>query len=70
MEEERFIAEANNAAKLSAEIEQFQRETRLQQKTAAERSISSSIVIDPQRHHKGGPKRTEPLITKAYNAFR
>ena len=36
MEEERFITEANNAAKLSAEIIQFQRETR--QQKAAERS--------------------------------
>ena len=35
MEEERFITEANNAAKLSAEIIQFQRETRQQK---AERS--------------------------------
>ena len=29
MEEERFITEANNAAKLSAEIAAFQKETRM-----------------------------------------
>ena len=77
MEEERFIAEANNAAKLSAEIIQFQRESR--QQKAVERSQmhgfsrletsgshhDASMIIDQQKS-----KRTEPLITKAYNAFR
>ena len=57
MEEERFITEANNAAKLSAEIAQFQKETRMMKQNQA-----TSMIMDP--------KRTEPLITKAYNAFR
>ena len=56
MEEERFISEANNAAKLSAEIAQFQKDTR-QMKTADRsmlqgfsqtdaRSTDNSIIID------------------------
>ena len=69
MEEERFVAEANNAAKLSAEIAHWQKEAKkskvesvVNQSAYGDRSNETSVIIDK--------KRTEPLITKAYNAFR
>ena len=61
MEEERVVNEANQAAKLSAELAHWQ----LQKK--AQISIAMSESRDGMFFNK---KRTEPLITKAYNAFR
>ena len=75
MEEERFVSQANQAAKMHAEIAKFQQETRAKHSKTTERgaqhdpyspvehrSHTTSIIMDQ--------KRTEPLITKAYNAFR
>ena len=61
MEEERVITEANNAVKLTEEIAHWQ----LKKKAQLAMNVNDSresIFIDK--------KRTEPLITKAYNAFR
>ena len=73
MEEERFVSQANQAAKMHAEIAKFQQETRLKHSKTTERGAQH----DPYAQHRShttsiimDQKRTEPLITKAYNAFR
>ena len=68
MEEERFVTEANNAAKLSAEIAQWQKES---QKVKAD--VNNSYALSDTRSNDTSiiaEKKREPLITKAYNAFR
>lgn len=62
MEEERVINEANNAVKLTEEIAHWQLKKKAQLAMNVNDSRDSGIFMDK--------KRTEPLITKAYNAFR
>ena len=75
MEEERFVSQANQAAKMHAEIAKFQQETRSKHSKTTERGTTHD-PYDPVEHRSHttsiimDQKRTEPLITKAYNAFR
>ena len=73
MEEDRVVKEANQQAKLAAEIAQWQRETQENQKnttklTGVHETLSNfdAVSSDTRVDHK----LKEPLITKAYNAFR
>ena len=69
MEEERVIKEANQAAQLSEEIAAYQKELQDMKKSrkhadyfTSGQPFENSAILEK--------KRTEPLITKAYNAFR
>lgn len=68
-EEERVVKEANQAAQLSEEIAIWQKEqqellkSRKNQKYITTGTFDESAILEKKQ-------RTEPLITKAYNAFR